>query len=72
MYLAGNLSVLGLGQSGSTANVIPMTQLNPNEWTATIESAADTTLSYKYDLGGSWRNVEKSAACADITNRRCG
>ena len=61
--------MLGLGQSDWAANGIPMTRLNANTWTATIEAAADTTLSYKYDLGGSWSNVEKNADCADISNR---
>ena len=69
VYLAGNLSVLGLGQSDWAANGIPMTRLNANTWTATIQAAADATLSYKYDLGGSWSNVEKNAGCADISNR---
>jgi glucoamylase len=39
------------------------------EWTATIESTAGTTLSHKYDLGGSWSTVEKGAGCAEIPNR---
>jgi glucoamylase len=69
VYLAGNLSALGLGQSDWAANGIPMTRLNATTWTATIDAAADTTLSYKYDLGGSWSNVEKNADCADISNR---
>ncbi len=69
VYLAGNLSVLGLGQSGWAANGVPMTRVSAGKWTATIEAAASPALSYKYDLGGSWSNVEKNAACADIGNR---
>ncbi len=69
VYLAGNLSTLGLGQPDWAANGVPMTRVSANEWTATIEAAADATLSYKYDLGGSWSNVEKDAGCADIGNR---
>jgi glucoamylase len=69
VYLAGNLSALGLGQSDWAANGIPMTRVNADTWTATIEAAADATLSYKYDLGGSWSNVEKNPDCADISNR---
>lgn len=61
--------MLGLGQSDWAANGIPMTRLNASTWTATVEASADTTLSYKYDLGGSWSNVEKNADCADISNR---
>jgi glucoamylase len=69
VYLAGNLSVLGLGQSDWAANGVPMTRVSAGKWTATIQAAASTALSYKYDLGGSWSNVEKNAACADIGNR---
>jgi glucoamylase len=69
VYLAGNLSALGLGQSDWAANGIPMTRVSADTWTATVEAAADATLSYKYDLGGSWSNVEKNADCADISNR---
>jgi glucoamylase len=69
VYLDGNLSALGLGQSDWAANGIPMTQVNPNEWTATVYSTADTTLSYKYDLGGSWSNVEETSSCGYVSNR---
>jgi glucoamylase len=69
VYLDGNLSALGLGQPEWAANGIAMTRVNGTEWTTTVYSTADTTLSYKYDLGGSWPNVEKSANCADISNR---
>ncbi|MFI5062365.1 MAG: glycoside hydrolase family 15 protein [Streptosporangiales bacterium] len=69
VYLAGNLSALGLGQSDWAANGIPMTRVSADTWTATVSAAADTTLSYKYDLGGSWNNVEKNTACGDIGNR---
>jgi glucoamylase len=69
VYLAGNLSALGLGQSDWAANGIPMTRVSATRWTATVSAAANTTLSYKYDLGGSWNNVEKNANCADIGNR---
>ena len=69
VYLAGNLSALGLGQSDWAANGIPMTRVTATKWTATVDATANTTLSYKYDLGGSWNNVEKSATCADTGNR---
>lgn len=59
VYLAGNLSVLGLGQSDWAPNGIPMTRLNATTWSTTVEAGADTTLSYKYDLGGSWSNVRR-------------
>ena len=69
VYLAGNLSALGLGQPDWAANGIPMTRVSATTWTATISAAAAATLSYKYDLGGSWNNVEKNGSCADTGNR---
>ena len=65
VYLDGNLSALGLGQPDWAANGIPMTRVSATQWTATIDAAADGTLSYKYDLGGNWSNVEENADCAD-------
>jgi len=69
VYLAGNLSALGLGQQDWAANGIPMTRINADQWTATISAAAATTLSYKYDLGGSWNNVEETSTCGFVNNR---
>jgi glucoamylase len=69
VYLAGNLSALGYGQSDWAANGIPMTRVSADEWTATVYSTSDTTLSYKYDLGGSWSNVEETASCGSVANR---
>ena len=40
-----------------------------DKWTATVEAAADTTLSYKYDLGGTWSGVEETAGCGYVSNR---
>jgi len=72
VYLDGNLSALGLGQSDWAANGIPMTRVSATRWTATVNAAANATLSYKYDLGGNWSNVEKNGSCADIGNRTMG
>jgi glucoamylase len=69
VYLAGNLSALGLGQSDWASNGIPMTRVSPGKWTATVYAAADASLSYKYDLGGSWNNVEETADCGSVSNR---
>jgi hypothetical protein len=46
-----------------------MTRVSADKWTATVEAAADTTLSYKYDLGGNWNNVEETADCGYSGNR---
>jgi alpha-amylase len=69
VYLAGNLSALGEGQPDWAASGIPMTRVTATKWTATVTAAASTPLSYKYDLGGTWTNVEKTTACADTANR---
>jgi glucoamylase len=69
VYLDGNLSALGLGQPDWAANGIPMTRVSADKWSATVEAAADTTLSYKYDLGGNWNNVEETADCGYVDNR---
>ncbi len=69
VYLDGNLSALGYGQSDWAANGIPMTRVSSDEWTATVYAAANTTLSYKYDLGGNWNNVEETATCGYVNNR---
>jgi hypothetical protein len=69
VYLAGNLSVLGSGQSDWAPNGIAMTRLNATTWSTTVEATADTTLSYKYDLGGSWNTVEETASCGFVANR---
>jgi glucoamylase len=69
VYLDGNLSALGLGQSDWAASGIPMTRVSADKWTATVEAAAGTTLSYKYDLGANWDNVEETADCGYSGNR---
>ena len=68
VYLAGNLSVLGLGQP-DWAPGIPMTRVDATHWTATIAATADATLAYKYDLGGTWAGVEEMAGCGYVPNR---
>lgn len=69
VYLAGNLSALGLGQGDWASNGIAMTRVSADEWTATVEAASGTTLSYKYDVGGTWTNVEETASCGGVSNR---
>jgi glucoamylase len=69
VYLDGNLSALGFGQSDWASNGIPMTRVNADKWTATVYASADTPLSYKYDLGGNWSNAEETADCGSVGNR---
>ncbi len=69
VYLDGNLSALGYGQSDWAAGGIPMTRVSSDKWTATVYATADTTLSYKYDLGASWNNAEETSSCGSVSNR---
>jgi glucoamylase len=69
VYLDGNLSALGYGQSDWAANGIAMTRVSSDKWTATVYATADTTLSYKYDLGGNWSNAEETSSCGSVSNR---
>jgi len=69
VYLAGNLSALGMGASDWAPGGIAMTRVSATQWTATINAASDTSLSYKYDLGGSWNNVEETGGCGFVSNR---
>jgi alpha-amylase len=75
VYLAGNLSALGEGAADWNPAGIAMTPVSPapggaaTQWTAVITATADVTLSYKYDLGGTWANVEETADCGYVGNR---
>jgi glucoamylase len=69
VYLDGNLSALGYGASDWASDGIPMTRVSSDEWTATVYATADTTLSYKYDLGNNWDNAEETASCGSVANR---
>jgi glucoamylase len=69
VYLDGNLSALGFGQSDWASNGIPMTRVSADTWTATVYAASDASLSYKYDLGNNWSNAEQTADCGSAGNR---
>jgi glucoamylase len=69
VYLDGNLSALGYGQSDWASNGIAMTRVSSDKWTATVYATADSTLSYKYDLGNNWSNAEETSSCGSVTNR---
>jgi glucoamylase len=69
VYLAGNLSALGEGQPDWNPAGIRMTQVSATEWTTTLHAAMATTLQYKYDLNGTWNNVEETASCGYVDNR---
>jgi glucoamylase len=69
VYLDGELSSLGYGQANWASNGIAMTRISSDEWTTTVYATANTTLSYKYDLGNNWSNAEETADCGSVSNR---
>ena len=69
VYLDGNFSVLGNGGADWAASGVAMTKVDDTHYTATISATSAAALSYKYVLGANWSYVEKSASCADISNR---
>ena len=72
VYLAGNFSTLGTGIPSSTdwePGLHPMTRIGTDEWQAVVHAVSGTTLQYKFDLNGTWTNVEEGAGCADLANR---
>jgi len=69
VYLDGDFSVLGEGGSDWAASGVAMTKVDDTHYTATVTSASDTTLEYKYDLGASWSNVEETGSCGYVANR---
>lgn len=72
VYIAGNFSALGTGIPASTdwePGLHPMTRIGTDEWQAVVHAVSGTTLQYKFDLNGTWTNVEESASCAGRVNR---
>jgi alpha-amylase len=72
VYLAGDFSALGTGIASSTdwePGLHPMTRIGTDEWQAVVHAVSGTTLQYKFDLNGTWTNVEEGAGCADLANR---
>jgi alpha-amylase len=72
VYLAGDFSALGTGIPSSTdwePGLHPMTRIGTDEWQAVVHAVSGTTLQYKFDLNGTWTNVEDGAGCADLANR---
>lgn len=72
VYVAGDFSVLGTGIPSSTdwePGLHPMTRIGTDEWQAVVHAVSGTTLQYKFDLNGTWTNVEEAANCASRANR---
>ena len=72
VYIAGDFSALDTGISSGTdwePGLHPMTKIGTDEWQAVVHAVSGTTLEYKFDLNGTWTNVEEAASCADRANR---
>jgi predicted alpha/beta superfamily hydrolase len=64
VYIAGNLLTPAWRANGQT-----LTAAGPNRYTITLQLPANSTLEYKFTRG-SWETVEKTAAGAEVPNRR--
>lgn len=72
VYLAGDFSVLGTGIPSSTdwePGLHPMARIGTDEWQAVVHAVPGTTLQYKFDLDGTWANVEEAGSCGNVANR---
>ncbi|MBR7834811.1 fibronectin type III domain-containing protein [Actinospica durhamensis] len=72
VYISGDFSALGIGMSSAndwTAGLYPMTKIAANQWQILVPSNSGDTLAYKFDLNGTWTNVEEGSSCAYVNNR---
>ena len=72
VYLSGDFSGLGIGTSDSNdwnAALYPMTKIGTDEWQMLVPAVSGSTLAYKFDLAGTWANVEEGGSCAFENNR---
>ena len=72
VYIAGNFSTLGTGMASANdwaAGLYPMTRTGADSWQAIVPAVSGSTLSYKFDLGGTWTNVEEGSSCSTVGNR---
>jgi glucoamylase len=75
VYLSGNYSVLGTGIPSSSnwaAQDYPMIKTGPDTWTLTITGVPVASFQYKFDLNGTWNNVEETSSCGFVNNRTFG
>lgn len=72
VYISGDFSALGIGMSSSddwSASLYPMTKIGTDEWQIIVPAVSGSTLSYKFDLNGTWTNVEEGSSCGYVNNR---
>jgi hypothetical protein len=68
VYIAGSLSRLDGELPDWDPGGVVLTRVDATHWTITLAGLEGTAIEYKYTLG-SWTNVEKDAACGEISNR---
>ena len=72
VYIAGNFSALGTGMSASNdwnPGLYPLTKIGSNQWQIIVPAVSGSTLQFKFDLNGTWTNVEEAASCGSVANR---
>lgn len=72
VYIAGDFSALGIGMSSSNdwnAGLYPLTKTGTDQWQIIVPAVSGSTLQYKFDLNGTWTNVEEGGSCGNVANR---
>jgi glucoamylase len=72
VYISGDFSALGTGMSSSNdwlAGLHPLTKTGANAWQIIVPAVPGSTLMYKFDLNGTWTNVEEGGSCGYLSNR---
>jgi len=47
----------------------PLTKIGSNQWQIIAPAISGSTLQFKFDLNGTWTNVEEAASCGSAANR---
>jgi glycosidase len=68
VYIAGELNLFDPTLPAWDPGAVVLTQVDATHWTITFTGVEETVVQYKYTLGD-WEHVEKSATCAEISNR---
>jgi hypothetical protein len=69
VYIAGTLDRLDGNLPQWNPSGVSLHQVDGTHWTISLTGKEFTQIEYKYTLG-SWDFVEKSTACAEISNRQ--
>ena len=72
VYISGNFSALGTGMSSAndwSAGLYPLTKTGTNQWQIIVPAVPNSALQYKFDVNGTWTNVEEGSSCSYLNNR---